>query len=200
MRLLLPLGRFANRLQMRMAIFLLLTVLVLDVGAKDQLWEKLRTEANLVVLMRHTQPAGGNPLTWDESGNCKGESMLTAAGKAHARKIGEAFNKHGIKPNVISSPMCRCRETARIAFGEIFITDAALREIASADPERTNAFALTAQSLIASRRGTSPVVFVSHRPNIELLSLELISEGELLVGRANVNGEVDVLGKINVQH
>lgn len=184
---------------MRIAMFLLLNVLALHVWANDSLWEKLRTEANLVVLMRHTQPAGGNPLTWDESGNCKGESMLTAEGKAHARKIGEAFAKHGIKPTVISSPMCRCRETARIAFGEAFVTDAALREIASADPERTNAFERKVQSLIASRRGSSPVVFVSHRPNIELLSLELIGEGELLVGRANVKGELDVLGKIEVQ-
>jgi phosphohistidine phosphatase SixA len=184
---------------MRIAIFLLLNVLSPDVWANDSLWEKLRTEANLVVLMRHTQPAGGNPLAWDESGNCMGESMLTAAGKAHARKIGEAFAKHGVKPTVISSPMCRCRETARIAFGEAFVTDAALREISSADPERTNAFERTAQSLIASRRGASPVVFVSHRPNIELLSLELVGEGELLVARANVKGELDILGRIEVQ-
>ena len=184
---------------MRVAIFLLLNVFATHAWANDLLWEKLRTEANLVVLMRHTQPAGGNPLTWDESGNCKGESMLTAAGKAHARKVGEEFAKHGIKPTVISSPMCRCRDTARIAFGDAVVTDAALREIASADPERSNAFERKAQSLIGSHRGSSPVVFISHRPNIDLLSLELIGEGELLVGRANEKGELDVLGKISVQ-
>jgi phosphohistidine phosphatase SixA len=184
---------------MRIAIFLLFNVLALHVWANDSLWEKLRTEADLVVLMRHTQWAGGNRLTWDESGNCKGESMLTAEGKVHARKIGEAFAKHGIKPTVISCPMCRCRETARIAFGDALVTDAALREIASADAERTSAFERKAQSLIASHRGSLPVVFISHRPNIELLSLESISEGELLVGRANEKGEFDVLGKIEVQ-
>ena len=59
---------------------------------------KAQDRTNLVVLMRHTQPAGGNPLTWDASGTCQGESMLTAEGKAHARKIGEEFAKHGIKP------------------------------------------------------------------------------------------------------
>lgn len=184
---------------MRIAVLLVLNGLALHAWANDLLWEKLRTEANLVVLMRHTQPAGGNPLTWDESGNCRGESMLTAEGKAHAEKIGAAFGKHGIKPTVISSPMCRCRDTARIAFGEAFLTDAALREIASADPEGTNAFERKAQSLIASRRGPSPVILVSHRPNIELLSLELVGHGELLVGRANAKGEFDVLGKIEVQ-
>ena len=184
---------------MRIALLLLLNLLAQHLSANELLWQKLKTEADLVVLMRHTQPAGGNPLTWDESGSCKGESMLTVEGKAHARKIGEAFAKHGIKPSVISSPMCRCRDTARIAFGEALVTDAALREIATADGERTSAFERKAQSLIASHRGSSPVVFVSHRPNIDLLSLELIGEGELLVARANKNGELTVLGKIQVQ-
>ena len=54
-------------------------------------------------------------------------------------------------------------------------------------------------ALIAGHRGSSPVVFVSHRPNIDLLTLELIGEGELIVARANVKGELDVLGKIYVR-
>ena len=67
---------------MRIAVLLLLNLLAQHVSANDLLWQKLRTEADLVVLMRHTQPAGGNPLAWDESGSCKGESMLTVEGKA----------------------------------------------------------------------------------------------------------------------
>lgn len=125
--------------------------------------------------------------------------MLTEAGKAHAIKIGEGFAKRGLKPAVISSPMCRCRDTARLAFGDSVITDAALREIATADAERANEFERKAQALIVSHLGSAPVVFVSHRPNIDLLTLELISEGELLVGRANAKGEINVLGKIAVQ-
>jgi hypothetical protein len=57
---------------MRIALILLLNLLAQHVSANDLLWQKLKTEADLVVLMRHTQPAGGNPLTWDESGSCKG--------------------------------------------------------------------------------------------------------------------------------
>ncbi len=184
---------------MPFSILLLLSLLAQNVSANDLLWQKLRTEPDLVVLMRHTQPAGGNPLTWDESGNCVGESMLTVEGKAHARKIGVVFARHGIKPTVISSPMCRCRDTAQIAFGGDLVTDPALREISSADAQRTSAFEHKAQSLIASRRGSSPAVFVSHQPNIDLLSLEMIGYGELLVGRANAKGEFEVLGRIHVQ-
>ena len=39
---------------------------------------------------------------------------------------------------------------------------------------------------------------MSHRPNIDQLTMELVDEGELLVGRANASGEIDVLGKIKV--
>ena len=184
---------------MRIAVLLLLVLLAPQALADDSLWQKLKAEPDLVVLMRHTRPAGGNPLAWDETGGCKGESMLTSEGKAHARKIGETFARHGIKPAVISSPMCRCRDTARIAFGDAVVTDADLRQIATADAARAAAFERKAQSLIASHRGSSPVVFVSHQPNIDLLSLELIGEGELLVTRANANGDLTVLGKIEVQ-
>ncbi len=183
---------------MRITTFLLLGGVVFPAWADEMLWKKLESESDLVVLMRHTQPAGGNPLAWDESGNCKGESMLTAGGKAHAKRIGGAFAAHGVKPRVISSPMCRCRDTARIAFGGDIVTDGSLREIASADSERVKRFERTAQSLIAGQRGSVPMVLVSHRPNIDRLTLELVDEGELLVARANESGEIDVLGKIKI--
>jgi broad specificity phosphatase PhoE len=183
---------------MRIATIVVLGALAFPAWADDVLWEKLKTEGDLVVLMRHTQPDGGNPLTWDESGNCNGESMLTESGRAHAKRIGVAFVDHGIKPRIISSPMCRCRDTARIAFGDDPITDGNLREVASADSGRMKRFEGKAQSLIAAYRGSVPVVLVSHRPNIDLLTMELVNEGELLVGRANANGDINVLGKIKV--
>ena len=40
---------------------------------------------------------------------------------------------------------------------------------------------------------------MSHAPNINLLTLELIAEGDLLIGRANQKGEIDVVGKIRVE-
>lgn len=166
--------------------------------ADDPLWSQLQTDENLVVLMRHTESTGGHPLAWDESGQCKGELVLSGKGKAHARSIGNAFASHGIAPVVISSPMCRCLQTAREAFGSAPLTDPDLREVASADAARAKAYEAKALSLIAGNRGKAPIVFVSHRPNIDQLTMELIADGELLVGRANERGEIEVLGKIAV--
>ena len=183
---------------MHAPLLLLLALFARAASANDTLWQRLKTEPNMVVLMRHTHSTGGNPVAWDETGGCAGESMLTPEGRTSARKIGDAFVQQNVKPTVISSPMCRCRETARIAFGEAAITDPDLREIATADPSRTANFERKAQSLIASHRGASPLIFVSYRPNIDLLSLELIDEGVLLVARASATGEVTVLGRLTL--
>ena len=183
---------------MRFIACAFLGVLAFPASADEVLWNKLATQGDLVVFMRHTQPAGGNPQHWDESGNCKGESMLTDGGRAHARRIGEAFAAHGIRPTVVSSPMCRCRDAARIAFGDTVLTEASLREIASGDSDQAARFERAALSLMTARRGKVPVVFLSHRPNIDRLTLELIDEGDLLVGRLKTGGDIDVLGRIRV--
>lgn len=167
------------------------------VHADEALWARIKSEPNIVVLTRHMQSAGGKPLAWDESGGCKGEAVLTAVGRTEARRLGEAFSAHAIKPFVISSPMCRCRDTATIAFGHALL-DADLREIASADTERVGVFDRKAGSLLLRHRGRVPIVFVSHRPNIELLTLELVDEGELVVGRVTDSGDVQVLGRMRL--
>jgi phosphohistidine phosphatase SixA len=184
----------------RIVSLTLIFVFSIQAWADDALWGKLKTEPGLIVFLRNADAAGGSPLMWDRSGNCKGEATLTAEGVAHAKKIGKAFASRGIRATVISSPMCRARDTATIAFGETLITDEALRDIgiASADAEQVRLFERKAQALIADRRGPTPVVFVSHRPNIDRLTMELIDAGELLVGRVSAKGEIDVLGKIKI--
>jgi len=164
-------------------------------GANELLWARIKTEPNIVVLTRHMQSFGGKRLVWDETGGCKGEARLTPVGQTDARKLGELFSVRSIKPFVISSPMCRCRDTATIAFGDALL-DSDLREIASADPARTGVFDRKAASLLVKHRGSAPIVFVSHRPNIELLTLELVDEGELVVGKISDSGEISVLGRI----
>jgi len=169
--------------------------------ADDGLWEKLQKEPNMVVVMRNAESSGNrdreNMLTWDSSGKCVGESTLTPKGQAQAKRIGEAFAERGIKPFVITSPMCRCKETAQIAFGK-FIAAPELRQM---DPENTRAlerFQTIASTMLAEHRGRMPIVFVNHRPNIDALTMELLRIGELLVGVVTDDGEIETLGKIQL--
>jgi phosphohistidine phosphatase SixA len=179
--------------------WLLLLGLATAAHADEALWTHIATEPNIVVLTRPMQSAGGKVLVWDESGGCKGEAVLTAVGRTEARKLGEAFSARSIRPFVISSPMCRSRDTATIAFGHALL-DEDLREIAAADTERLSVFERKASSLLLRHRGRTPIVFVSHLANIEVLTKELVEEGELVVGRISDSGEVEVLGKIRLPH
>jgi broad specificity phosphatase PhoE len=155
----------------------------------------------MVVLLRNAESSGNrdgvNMLRWDASGKCDGESTLTDKGKAHAAKIGAAFSKHGVKPIVISSPMCRCTETAEIAFGE-YVSDPELRHNSPEDTNGQDSFQAKAMELLYMYRGNTPIAFVNHRRNIDSLTLELIEIGDLLVGEVTEDGEVEIVGKIRI--
>jgi phosphohistidine phosphatase SixA len=187
---------------MRMIWLLCLSLIASSVDGDESLWQKLKQDPNMIVLMRNAESSGNrdgiNMLSWDATGKCKGESMLTDGGKAHAKKIGAAFTKHGIKPKVISSPMCRCTETAEIAFGE-YVTDPELRQKSPEDTLGQDSFQAKAIELLSNFRGSTPIVFVNHRPNIDSLTMELMEIGELLIGSVTEDGEIEVLSKIRVE-
>lgn len=184
---------------MRVLWILTLSLIPFIAAADNALWDVLQRDPNIIVLMRNSTSSGNedgaNMLAWDASGNCRGESTLTEEGKAHAKRIGESFAKYGIKPMVISSPMCRCRETAQIAFGD-YVTDPDLRQMASGDDHGQEIFQSKATALLRKYRGNKPIIFVNHRPNIDTLTMELINIGDLLIGTIAEAGEIEVLGKI----
>lgn len=186
----------------RSLLMFLLSLVAFTAAADDWLWGRLQRDPNMVVLMRNAESSGNQDgadmLVWDASGNCAGESTLTDEGKVHAKRIGDAFAKHGIRPVVISSPMCRCSETARIAFGE-YLADPDLRQSASGDTQGQQQFQARARELLGKYRGKTPIVFVNHRPNIDSLTMELIDIGDLLVGSVSETGEIEMLGKIRIE-
>lgn len=186
-----------------MRVSLMISILLFSFGAvaDDGLWKKLQQDPNMVAVMRNAESSGNrdgtNMLTWDSSGKCAGESTLTPEGEAQAKQIGEEFSQRGIKPFVITSPMCRCRETAQIAFGK-FVTDPELRQIAPENTQALERFQTLAGTMLAEHRGNSPIVFVNHRPNIDALTMELLKIGELLVGVITNDGEIETIGKIKL--
>lgn len=187
---------------MRISLMILILLLSFTALANSELWQKLQQEPNMVVVMRNAESSGNrdgtNMLAWDSSGKCIGESTLTPEGKAQAKRIGEEFAKRGIDPYVITSPMCRCRETAKIAFGK-FVTDPRLRQMPTKNDQALEIFQTVASTMLAEHRGKSPIVFVNHRSNIDALTMELLNIGELLVGVITEDGEIETLGRIQLE-
>jgi broad specificity phosphatase PhoE len=87
-------------------------------GADDELWTLLKN-GRQVVLLRHavTTTGFGDPPGFKLQ-DCATQRNLTDAGRAAARRLGDAFREHGVPVGrVLSSPWCRCLDTARLAFG-----------------------------------------------------------------------------------
>lgn len=186
---------------------LLLMLMLMNAPATpaEQLWEKIRGEPNVVLLMRNadadaaTEP--GEALQRDESGKCEGEAQLSEAGKDHARYIGVRFAARGIEPVVVSSPACRCLETAMLAFGGGAATDPLLRRLPTPDDPQSSDLARKTRSFIATQQGKQgkvPLVLISHAANIALLTHESVTALEAVVGLANAAGDVQVLGKVSL--
>src|SRR5262245_2403480 len=88
------------------------------VAADEEVWALLKGGGQ-VILIRHaiTTPGVGDPpgMRVDD---CSTQRNLTDEGRRDARRVGETFRTRGlVVDRVLSSPWCRCLETARLAFG-----------------------------------------------------------------------------------
>jgi phosphohistidine phosphatase SixA len=70
-----------------------------------------------VVLIRHGNAPpgyGGDPPGF-KIDDCKTQRNLDEQGRGEARALGGAFRNHGVQVDrILSSPWCRCLETARL--------------------------------------------------------------------------------------
>ena len=142
-----------------------------------------------------TTPGIGDPPGM-KVGECSTQRNLTDEGRSHARAIGEAWRAHGVQPGrVMSSPMCRCLETARLAFGRVDesqpVTHAGLEPDAARQVREMRALATT------KHRG-SIIVLVSHGTTIAAVTGIAPQPGEMLIVRPQGDGQFELKGRLLV--
>jgi phosphohistidine phosphatase SixA len=101
-----------------LALTLLVLVLPSVATADERLWTLLK-DGGQVVLIRHglTTPGVGDPPEF-RLDDCRTQRNLIDEGRRESQHVGEAFRARKIPvARVLSSPWCRCVETARLAFG-----------------------------------------------------------------------------------
>jgi phosphohistidine phosphatase SixA len=141
-------------------------------GASSVPVEELR-EGGYVVTFRHAATDQGMDTT-DDLSDCSRQRNLDAEGRRQSREIGRAFERLDISVDeVMASPFCRTRDTARLAFGRVQPTRAllsveffesvkegrrkGLRQLLRAEPrEGTNTVLVTHGSAILDAIGEEP--------------------------------------------
>lgn len=182
---------------MRTLLFALAVVVAcVTPAAAEPIWDALRQPGSVVVVRHSYAPGGFDPLD-ARLDDCSTQRNLDEAGRAQARRIGEAFRQHGITVGaVLSSPRCRCLDTARLAFGRAeswlplqgALNDAELRRRLAAEIRKG----------IAAHRDGPPLVLVTHGSVVSDLTGLNIRMGELVVLRRGGDGAHAVAGQLYI--
>jgi broad specificity phosphatase PhoE len=163
----------------------------------EDLWALLK-DSGVVVLMRHTitTPGVGDPPGMKVD-DCNTQRNLTDEGRRHAKVIGDAWRAHDLKPaRVMSSPMCRCLETARIAFGRVDDTQAVTNaKVETEMPRQVREI----RSVASTKHRGSPIVMVSHGTTIAAVTGITPEPGEMLIVKPQGDGQFELRGRLAVR-
>jgi broad specificity phosphatase PhoE len=163
----------------------------------EAVWEALRAPGGVVVL-RHSYAPGAYDPPDARLDDCSTQRNLDERGRAQARRIGEAFRERGIAVGrVLSSPRCRCLDTARLAFGKVEpwpVLQGALR-----DADLRRRLLIPVRQAIADHRDGPPLVLVTHGSVVSDLTGLRIPMGALVVLRPTADGPHAVAGQLHVE-
>lgn len=165
--------------------------------AADTVWDALRA-GGAVVLLRHAQttPGVGDPPGFRLE-DCATQRNLSDAGRAQARRLGDAFRARGIVvTQVLSSGWCRCLETAKLAFGQVERWPAvdSFFEAPVGEPAQSAAV----RKRVSEHHGSNPLILVTHQVNITALTGLAPAQGEMVVLRPVPGKGFTIVGRAQV--
>ena len=152
------------------------------VAADDIPWTRLR-EGHLVLLMRHgaTEAGLGDPAGY-RLDDCRTQRNLSDAGRTEARHVGERLRDARVPiAKVYTSPWCRCRETAQLAFGtaEDWEPLSSFFDFPEREAEYTRAVLKRIAGYVRHPAGGN-VVMVTHNVNIAALTRHSVGPATLV--------------------
>ena len=171
----------------------------LAAGDSEEAWAAL-VKGGHVALIRHGNAPpgyGGDPPGF-KIDDCKTQRNLDEQGRGEARALGEAFRNRGVRVDrILSSPWCRCLETARLM--ELGPVESVMA-VASSDrsPESLQRLVVLKQ-IIADWRGPGTLVVVTHAFTVRALVGIMPEQAEAVVVRPRLDDEagLEVVGRIS---
>ena len=186
--------------RMRFVIFIVLlgfcgTAEVAGAADAADAWKALRAGGH-VALMRHADAPGG---VGDPPGfrveDCATQRNLSAKGRADAEKIGLRLKGEGIAfEKILSSPWCRCIDTARLMDLGTVETEATFGNVVVLRDQRET-LTTGARGLIARWTARGNLLVVTHGANIQALTGAWLASGEIVVVRGG-SGSDEPVGRL----
>ena len=182
------------------AIVSMVAALALPSGeaADPRLADHLR-RGGVVLVIRHAatdfSKPDRNPVDLKD---CRTQRNLSAEGRRDARRIGEGARRLQLRIGaVLSSPFCRTRETARLAFGRATASSALLNTIIAEHDAAWRRQIRAARRLLGTKPAAGRVtVLVTHGSVVGDATGHALEEGETLVFRPLGSGRFRLVGRI----
>lgn len=182
---------------MRALAALLLCLAASTAQADEALW-KLVQQGGQVLMIRHatTVPGVGDPQGF-RLGDCTTQRNLSAGGRAEARRLGEALRARKVPVGeALSSPWCRCIESAELALGARPATWSALSNLFGR-PESAQAQVREMRSRISAYRGKRNLVLFTHGSTTSALTGIAPAQGEMVVLTPQGGEKFRVAGRLD---
>lgn len=153
-----------------------------------------------VLYLRHTsteKKADADKVNFD---HCATQRNLDDRGRHAAKAIGDGMVRLRIPVSeVLSSPFCRTRDTALIAFGRARI-DVVLTSRGKPDSAEEQARLPEIRRLLSTRPVMGNLMLVGHSPAMDRLAQVHVDEGEMAVFRPLGDGKFEFLARIRAEH
>ena len=157
--------------------------------------QALLRAGGVVAAFRHARAPGTFDPPAFRLADCSTQRNLSDEGRAQALNIGQWFKARDLRPaKVLSSPWCRCIDTATLAFGPPQLVPALGSPFGK--PETTGASdqqTLRAALAAATQRSGQFEVWVTHMFVLSDLADADTQSGEALILRSGRNGRAQVL-------
>jgi phosphohistidine phosphatase SixA len=145
-----------------------------------------------VLLMRHADAPGyGDPAGY-QLDKCSTQRNLGERGKKQAILIGQWLTNQGIKSaKVMSSPWCRCIDTAKLLNkGQVSIAPAlgSFFDDMSQEKEQTRNLEKLIQTQLNENPKT-PIILVTHHVNIQAFTGKVVNVGDMVLAKVDKNGK-----------
>ena len=164
-----------------------------QLNASDQAWN-ITQEGNKIILIRHSlAPGGGDPAGF-KIDDCKTQRNLSKKGINQSKKIGKLFKKNKVPiDQVLSSQWCRCKDTAKYAFGNYKEFTALNSTFQSPYNKNEEKQLKELYNYVKKWNGSGKnLVFITHYSIITAVTNAVPSSGEIVVADKNFK----VLGTI----
>ena len=182
------------------ALVSMLAALAVSSGeaAKPALGDQLR-RGGVVLVIRHAATDFSKPDRDPvDLKDCRTQRNLSAEGRLDARRIGQGARRLQLRIGaVLSSPFCRTRETARLAFGRATVSLALLNTFTANHDARWRRQIRAARRLLGTKPPAGRItVLVTHGSVVGDATGHTLEEGETLVFRPLGGVRFRLVGRI----